>query len=111
MQGWSARVLFAIVMMFISASSHGAGFVARNVGTIFMIGFENHNFTQPNPFGSSPEQMSNNPACPYLNSLITPGNANATQVSFCTKYYNTGAGCHPSEPNYIWEEAGSNLGV
>lgn len=86
-------------------------FLRTNIGTVFMIGFENHNFTQPNPFGSSPEQISNNPACPFLNSLITPGNSNATYVSFCTSYYNTGVGVHPSEPNYIWEEAGSNLGV
>jgi hypothetical protein len=104
-------LFFTIVVMFIGARAPGAGFVARNVGTVFMIGMENHNFTQPNPFGSSPEQISNNPACPFLNGLITPGNANAAQVSFCTKYYNTGTGCHPSEPNYIWEEAGSNLGI
>jgi hypothetical protein len=86
-------------------------FLRTNVGTIFMIGFENHNFTQPSPFSSSPEQISNNPACPFLNSLITPGNSNATHVSFCTRYFNAGVGVHPSEPNYIWEEAGANLGI
>ena len=81
-----------------------------NIGTIFMIGLENHNFTQPNPT-SSPEQIYTNPAAPYINSLITAGNSNAKYVSYCTRYYNTGNGVHPSEPNYIWEEAGSNLGI
>lgn len=81
-----------------------------NIGKIFMIGFENHNFKQPSPT-SSPQQIFANSAAPYINSLITPGNSNATYVSYCTRYYNTGSGVHPSEPNYIWEEAGSNLGI
>jgi phosphatidylinositol-3-phosphatase len=81
-----------------------------NIGTVIMIGFENHNFKQPSPT-SSPQQIFANAAAPYINSLITPGNSNATYVSYCTSYYNTGNGVHPSEPNYIWEEAGSNLGI
>jgi hypothetical protein len=81
-----------------------------NIGTIFMIGFENHNFTQPSPT-ASPQQIFTNHAAPYINSLLTAGNSNATYVSYCTSYYNTGTGVHPSEPNYIWEEAGSNLGI
>jgi len=80
-----------------------------NIGSIFMIGMENHNFTQPNPT-SSPEEIYTNPAAPYLNSLITSNNPNAKFVSYATRYYNTGKGTHPSEPNYVWEEAGSNLG-
>jgi autotransporter-associated beta strand protein len=49
-----------------------------------------------------------NPAAPYLNSLITPGNPNAQDVSYASNYTNTGNGVHPSEPNYIWAEAGTN---
>ena len=52
-----------------------------------------------------------NPAAPYINSLVTPGNPNAAQVSYASNYQNAGVGIHPSEPNYIWAEAGSNLGV
>ncbi len=82
----------------------------RQIKTVFMIGMENHNFTQPIP-GSSPQQILGNPAAPYLNSLITPGNSNAVQVSYATKYYNVGHSVHPSEPNYVWAEAGTDFGV
>ena len=81
-----------------------------SVQTVFVIALENHNFTQPTPT-SSPEQLLGNPAAPYFNSLITPGNSNATQVSYCTHYYNAGIGVHGSEPNYVWAEAGSDFGV
>jgi hypothetical protein len=79
------------------------------VGAIFVIAMENHNFTQPNPT-ASPEQIFGNSAAPYINSLITPGNPNAAQVSYATDYLNAGTGVHPSEPNYVWAEAGSDFG-
>jgi phosphatidylinositol-3-phosphatase len=81
-----------------------------SVQTVFVIALQNHNFTQPTP-GSSPEQLLGNPAAPYFNSLITPGNTNAAQVSYATHYYNAGVGVHGSEPNYVWAEAGSDFGV
>ena len=80
------------------------------IQTVFVIALENHNFTQPTP-DSSPEQLLGNPAAPYLNSLITPGNPNAAQVSYAPHYYNVGVGVHGSEANYIWSEAGSDFGV
>jgi hypothetical protein len=79
-------------------------------GTIFVIAMENHNFTQPVPT-NNPQQIFNNPAAPYINSLITPGNPNSIQVSYATRYYNSGIGVHPSEPNYVWAEAGTDFGV
>jgi hypothetical protein len=82
----------------------------QQLGNIFVIAMENHNFTQPNPT-NSPQQIFNNPAAPYINSLITPGNPNAAQVSFATAYFNAGTGVHPSEPNYVWAEAGSDFGI
>src|ERR1035441_9932496 len=84
--------------------------ILPQVKTVFVIAMENHNFTQPNPT-SSPQQILNNAAAPYINSLITPGNSNAAQISYCTKYYNAGTGVHPSEPNYVWAEAGTDFGV
>ncbi len=84
--------------------------IAQQIGTVFVIALENHNFTQPSPT-SSPQQLLNNPAAPYLNSLITPGNSNAVHVAYATKYYNAGIGVHPSEPNYVWAEAGTDFGV
>ena len=77
---------------------------------IFVIAMENHNFTQPDPT-NSPQQIFGNPAAPYINSLITPGNPNAAQVSYATAYFNAGKGVHPSEPNYVWAEAGTDFGI
>jgi phosphatidylinositol-3-phosphatase len=75
-----------------------------------VIAMENHNLTQPVPT-NSPQQILDNPAAPYLNSLMTPGNPNASQTSWAMRYYNAGVGVHPSEPNYVWAEAGSDFGV
>ena len=79
------------------------------IKTVFVIAMENHNWTAP--AGTSPAQLSGHPQASYLNSLCTPGNPNAAQVSFAGAYHNAGVGVHPSEPSYIWMEAGSNLGV
>ena len=83
---------------------------AQQVGDVFVIALENHNFTQP-PSQTSPQQLFGNPAAPFINSLITPGNPNAAQVSYATNYLNAGNGVHPSEPNYVWSEAGTDFGV
>ena len=85
-----------------------AGVLFAAIGDVFVIAMENHNFTQP-PTQTSPQQIFGNPAAPFINSLLTPGNANAAQVSFATAYYNAGTGVHPSEPNYVWTEAGTDL--
>ena len=71
---------------------------------------ENHNLTQPASL-TNPRQILGNPAAPFLNSLMTVGHPNATQTSFARNYQNVGIGIHPSEPNYIWSQAGSNFGV
>jgi hypothetical protein len=88
------------------------------IGDVFYIEMENHNLTQPtglNPPPGDAEQLQGNPAAPYLNSLMTPGNSNAAETSWASNKYNAGyndptinggAGVHPSEPNYIWQEAG-----
>ncbi|MGH7293481.1 MAG: alkaline phosphatase family protein, partial [Polyangiaceae bacterium] len=54
---------------------------------------ENHNWSDIH--GSS--------SAPYINSLLTRADA-----SWCTNYYDNPASQHPSEPNYIWLEAGTN---
>jgi hypothetical protein len=83
---------------------------AQTVSTVFVIAMENHNFTQP-AGNKKPAQILGNQAAPFINSLITPDNPNAAQVSYATAYYNAGTGVHPSEPNYVWAEAGSDFGV
>ena len=83
---------------------------SSQAGHIFVIAMENHNLLQPNPT-NSPQQILGNPAAPYLNSLMTPGNSNSVHSSFAVNYYNSGIGVHPSEPNYVWAEAGTDFGV
>jgi len=80
------------------------------IGDVFYIEMENHNLAQPSSV-TSPQQLLGNPAAPYLNSLMTPGNLNAAQTSFASDYYNVefnnpSVSIHPSEPNYVWQEAG-----
>jgi hypothetical protein len=82
----------------------------QGIGTVFVIAMENHNFSQP-PTQTNPQQILGNPAAPFMNSLITAGDPNAAQVSYATAYFNAGTGVHPSEPNYVWAEAGSDFGV
>jgi phosphatidylinositol-3-phosphatase len=81
-----------------------------DIKTVFVIALENHDLTQPCP-DCGPQQLLGNPAAPYLNSLITPGNPNSAQVSYATAYYSAAQGLHPSEPNYIWSEAGTEFGA
>jgi hypothetical protein len=83
---------------------------AAEIQTVFVIAMENHNWSQPGS-QTSPGQILGNSAAPFINSLVTPGNPNAAQTSYASNYQNAAAGVHPSEPNYIWAEAGSNLGV
>jgi hypothetical protein len=110
----------------------GAGCVlsasAQEVKTVFVIAMENHNWTQPaNQFSGNIQQIYQNPNAPFINSLVN-GTAFASingsvvhiseQVAYASNYYNvlaTPSGnnphIHPSEPNYIWAEGGSNFGV
>ena len=108
----SRRFLSTCLQLFwfslVVAAAPAAG--AAKLGDVFVIPLENHNFTQPRPQAPSSEQLLGNPAAPYLNSLVTPGNANARQTSYASNYHNI-PGLHPSAPNYIWAEAGNNFGV
>ncbi len=83
---------------------------AGGIGDVFVIAMENHNFIQPTSF-TGLQQLYANPVAPYINSLVTPGNANAAQTAWAQNYYSVGANVHPSEPNYLWSEAGTNFGV
>src|SRR5882762_849963 len=77
---------------------------------VFVIAMENHNWTQPNP-ASNPQQIFMNPAAPFINSLVNGTSGISGDVAYATNYQNAGVGIHPSEPNYIWAEAGDNFGV
>jgi hypothetical protein len=101
---------------------------AQQIKTVFVIAMENHNWTQPaNQFTGGIQQIFQNPNAPFINSLVN-GTAYAVindstvniseQTAYATAYHNVLAtpngnnpDIHPSEPNYIWAEAGTNFGV
>jgi hypothetical protein len=76
---------------------------ASPVGDVFVILMENHNWTQPSSFTGVP-QIQGNPSAPYINNTLTQIGA------FANNYENAAPGVHPSEPNYIWLNAGTNFG-
>jgi hypothetical protein len=101
---------------------------AQQIKKVFVIAMENHNWTQPaNQFTGGIQQIYQNPAAPFINSLVN-GTAQVTigsqtvnisdQVAYAAAYHNVLATpngsnphIHPSEPNYIWAEAGTNFGI
>ena len=94
----------------------------ERIGNVFYIMLENHNWIQPNgnvdPATTTIQQIKGNPAAPFINSLIDPNSPMSADVSYTNRCYNplaTPSGLnpsiHPSEPNYIWQEGGSNFGV
>ena len=98
-------LLVTLVLLELPRTTEGG-----DVRTVFYIDMENHNLTQP-PDVTSPQPLMGNPAAPYLNSLMTPGHPNATQTSWSSHYRNVAHGVHPSLPNYLWQEAGTDFGV
>lgn len=75
------------------------------VKTVWIILMENHNWTGNNAgaaFGAP--DIKGNPLAPYINGTLLHTSAHAEQ------YFNP-PGNHPSQPNYLWLEAGTNFGV
>src|SRR3974377_421028 len=95
------------------AGAVGCGSFPVHAGTgktVFVIAMENHNWTQPST-QTSPQQIYLNPNAPFINSLVNGTSGISDQVSYATNYINAAVGNHPSEPNYIWAEAGTNFNV
>lgn len=67
---------------------------AGEIQTVFIIVMENHNWSS----------IINNDSAPYINQTLLP------QASYAINYHNP-TGNHPSEPNYLWLEAGMSFGV
>ena len=82
----------------------------RRARKVFVIAMENHNWAQP-ASTTSPMPIFMNPQAPFINSLVNGTSGISSQVAYATNYINAGVGVHPSEPNYIWAEAGTNFGV
>ena len=64
------------------------------IHTVFLILMENHDWSS----------IRGSQSAPYINDILLPIASHAEQ------YYNP-PGVHPSEPNYLWLEAGTNFGV
>jgi hypothetical protein len=77
----------------------------HRVRKVFVVAMENHNWTQPSSL-SSPQQIFKNVAAPFINSLVNGTSGISSQVAYAANYQNAGQGVHPSEPNYVWAEAG-----
>ena len=82
----------------------------RRIKTVFVVAMENHNWTQPGTVTAA-QPIFQNPAAPFINSLVNGTSGISEQVSYANAYINVAPGVHPSEPNYIWAEAGTNFGV
>ena len=67
---------------------------AGKIQTVFIVMMENHSWSE----------IQNNPSAPYINQTLLP------QASYALQYYNP-PGNHPSEPNYLWLEAGTSFGI
>jgi len=99
----------------------------REIKHVFVIALENHDWTQPATVPGGIQPIFQNPNAPFINSLvngtavayINGRNVNISEnVSYATAYHNvlaTQSGnnphIHPSEPQYIWSEAGTNFGI
>ena len=101
---------------------------SQEIKKVFVIAMENHNWTQPaNQFTGGIQQIYQNPNAPFINSLVN-GTAQAIvgshtenisdQVAYAAAYHNvlatpqgSAVHIHPSEPNYLWAEAGTNFGI
>lgn len=100
---------------------------SRQIKHVFVIAMENHNWTQPTQLPGKIQQIYQNPNAPFVNSLVN-GTAVAwihgqpvnisRHTAYAAAYHNVlatqsgnNAHIHPSEPNYIWAEAGTNFGI
>ncbi len=67
---------------------------ASTTRKVFLIMMENHNWSD----------IKDSSSAPYINNTLLP------MASYAEQYYNP-PGIHPSEPNYLWLEAGTNFGI
>lgn len=107
---WKARLALILCISFAGIAGCGGGSMGsslalhggsqtHHIKTVFVIIMENHNWT-----GDGSLSIFQNPAAPYINNVLLP------QASYATNYNNP-PGMHPSLPDYLWLEAGTNFGI
>src|SRR6266478_7209936 len=84
----------AIALLISCAAALPAAAQLANVKTVFIILMENHDWSQ----------IKGSASAPYINNTLLP------MASYAEQYYNPPA-IHPSLPNYLWLEAGTNFGI
>ncbi len=85
----------ALAALWLAVSAAFAAQPSSDPGrSVFLILMENHNWAQ----------IKDSPSAPYLNQTLLP------MASYAEQYYNPPR-LHPSEPNYLWLEAGANFGI
>ena len=92
-------VVTAAVFLLGSAPAQEPVPAKHHIKTVFIILMENHNWT-----GDGTKDIMGNPAAPYINDTLIP------MSSYTNQYYNPPHN-HPSLPNYLWLEAGTNFGI
>src|SRR5882672_1353738 len=84
----------AIALLISCAAALPAAAQLANVKTVFIILMENHNWSQ----------IKGSASAPYINNTLLP------MASHAEQYFNPPS-IHPSLPNYLWLEAGTNFGI
>ncbi len=84
------RVIFLAMILAVAVRAENL----PAIRTVFVILLENHDWSD---FAGSAD-------APFINGTLLP------MGSHCEQYYNP-PGLHPSEPNYLWLEAGTNFGI
>src|SRR5438034_4823387 len=87
-------LLLWLAVLFILGQTTRACAGLTDIQTVFIIMMENHDWSVI-LYGTN---------CPYIKDTLVPMASSATQ------YYNP-PGLHPSLPNYLWLEAGTNFGI
>lgn len=89
------KLLAAAALLFsLSAPPNLPAAGIDSTSTVFIILMENHNWSS----------IKGSTSAPYINNTLLP------IASYTDQYYNP-PGIHPSEPNYLWLEAGTGFGI
>jgi phosphatidylinositol-3-phosphatase len=92
--GRAARLMVAAAL---AAFSFSWAQAQQSGPIVYLIVLENHNWTGSGGISGSAE-------APYINQTLVP------MAAVANNYFNP-YGIHPSLPNYLWMEAGTNFGI
>ncbi|HEX4156851.1 MAG TPA: alkaline phosphatase family protein [Rhizomicrobium sp.] len=84
----------------VAAEETAAPPAKHHIKTVFIILMENHNWTGR----GAAKSIKGNVNAPYINDTLIP------MSSYADRYYNP-PNIHPSLPNYLWLEAGTNFKI